>query len=881
MRRYFKNIVYGGLILGCMGLTCFSAYAGEVQKDSPANLVAKATLHKKHEWELEAAELVLSHDKHHTIASLPFEDVLMELNQSIPYVSLDSVFKDLLSYKINCDEKYSCVITSIPPGYDVQINARTRKASIQINTKNTEKDTVEKFSKNDLFYKDDHIWIRYDVIKKLLPMEGHWDISNYIITYQTNMPIYSVLKKKRREHATLILRQQKEFLYKEERKKSAKAIKPGHHFGANLKYNLKHQESFSPDHLATNTGSFSVLSDLFGGTLRSNGSVDFSAIKDTDPSWTYTFMHKKHFHLLRFGDVNAESSLFMGNISLINGVQFDLNKSSDTSLSFRYENQAIPGTDIELWRGGFLVQTVAVGSDGRYTLYDANAEPGDIYRIKYFFPNGTEQIKTVQFSNDKNLLLSKGKWDLNASYGTPSSTSLNMGPVGAYLVRYGLTKNITTGFGHYDFNDIEDSKTQHMNYLDFAWQIMPYWNINAQHMLGNSDVAAQTAFNYFQKHYITAEYRQLNPSSDILKIPTVTGDYAATKQLVLEDRYTLPNGWRMVGMYDDTNIDRDMEVGLQARVSSLYSIDAAVGHYQDNNPGSSSLSIKLNNTFRFNQNHQIKANLFWSRASKDTENLSYTYRNNYNNHFTLNYSLNVMHTGSDGKIDPSASFGWNMGQHWSMSANAGIGQFSISLSYLGAWSSFNGFSAVKEYGRGSLKGAIIAPGGSQPLAGITVSAGGQTTTTDEEGRYQLNNLPTYVKIPIKVEPDKAGLPYINSRKLEYIWLRPHTQIDHDFHLSELVGIDGYVVTHDDLSADIMVQATAIKTGDAWEAPVSEQDGFYAFEGLPEGTYQLTVEGMKNPPLPKVVTITTEEQWLSDVELFVPGYHEEVIKDDGE
>ena len=216
--------------------------------------------------------------------------------------------------------------------------------------------------------------------------------------------------------------------------------------------------------------------------------------------------------------MNAESSLFMGNVSLTNGVQFDLNKSSDTSLSFRYENSAIPGTDIELWRGGFLVETITVGEDGRYTLYDANAEPGDIYRIKFYYPNGAEETKSVQFSNDKNLLLTKGKWDFNASYGTPSSQSLKMGPVGAYLVRYGLMHSMTIGLGHYDFNDIGDSKSQHMNYLDLAWQLRPYWNINAQHMLGNSDVAAQTAFNYFHKHYITAEYRQLNPDTDILKI---------------------------------------------------------------------------------------------------------------------------------------------------------------------------------------------------------------------------------------------------------------------------------------------------------------------------------------------------------------------------
>lgn len=831
----------------------------------------KAQAHQA-DFELEAVEILLTHDHYKTVKQLPFEDVMMELNSTTPYVSLKSIFDNLLGYDMSCDGPI-CNVVSIPPDYVIQIDADKHQVDIETQKDGKESKTTKKFQADDLFYKNEQVWIKYDLIKDLIPMTAKWDISNYKLFYQTNLPLYYIIKQQRDAQRKKLLRQQKERKYKEEMEKRIQPIKPGQKFGANFKYRLTHKEAFNPNHEMSNTGTYSALTDLFGGTLRSDGSVDFDHIGQTDPSWSYTFMHKKYFHLLKFGDVNMESSLFMGNQNLVNGIQFDLNKSSDTSLSFRYEDIAIPGTDIELWRGGFLVETVTVDESGRYVLFDPNSEPGDMYRIKFYYPDGSEETKQVKFSPDKNLLLAKGKWDINASYGTPSSSTLGIGTMASYLLRYGLLKTITLGLGRYDFNGLESKSHQGMNYADIAWQIRPYWNINAQHMLGNADVAAQSSFTYFKKHFITAEYQQINENSDILELPTVSGDYAATKRLVLEDKYTLNNGWRLVGTYDDTNQDRDIEAGLQARASSLYSINAQLGHYYNYEDNKGAVSVKLDNTFQFNKNHQLKANFFWNADSKDTETLSYQYRNNYKQHYSFTFSANVTHTGLDGKIAPSASLSWNMGHHWAMSGSAGLETFTLQLSYQGAWSSYNGFVDPGDFSSGTLRGRIITPDTSEPVANIKVSAGGKSTETDAKGFYTLTGLPTYTKLPLKVEPEKAGLPFINSRKTQFVWFRPHTQIDHNFRLSELVGLDGFVVSNDALPENTVVRATSIKTGDYWDAPVAKEDGFYAFEGLPEGTYQLTVQGMKEPPLPKVVTITAEEQWLSDVELFTPDYKE--------
>lgn len=858
------------LTLSIVTLTPSLSFAANKQDKLVSDKVPKPQEHTIL-WDDEPIEIIISNQKYSHLKSLPNSYALLNRKNHDPYISLTSFFDHLLSYNIACEHQYLCSIVSIPAHYSIELNIQTGNVIIHYNKHGNKKGTKVHFKKNELFYKNNQVWIRYNLINKIIPMQAKWDISNYQITYKTDLPLYYIVKEKREEKRRKILNAQKDSLEKKAHESQVKPIKPHQHLGANFQYKLTHQESFSPSRTATDTGSYSILSDLLGGTFRSDGSVDFSNLPATDPSWTYTFMHKKYFHLLKFGDVNIESSLFMDNVSLVNGVQFDLNKSSDTSLSFRYENTAIPGTEIELWRGGFLVQTVTVGNDGRYTLYDANSEPGDKYRIKFYYPNGTEESRRVNFSPDKNLLLAKGKWDLNASYGTPATSSYEMGPIGSYLLRYGLTKTITLGLGHYDFNDIDGLPDERLNYLDLAWQIKPYWNINAQQMLASSDLAAQSTYTYFQKHFISIEYRQLDPSSDILKIPTVSGDYAATKRLLLEDKYTLPNNWRLISSYEDTNLDKEISEDLQARVSKLYSIDAGLGYYQPIDENTGTLSITFNNTFQFNKRNQLTAKFFWNKDSKDTETISYQYRNNYENNYSFTYSLNITHTGADGKIAPGASLSWNIGKYWSLAASANTTQYSISLSYLGAWSSINGFTPAKDFATGTLYGNIITPDTSEPLSHIKISAGGQSAETDKNGHYKIKGLPTYKKIKLKIEPEKAGLPYINSSNTRYVWFRPHTKIKHDFHLSELVGADGFVESNEALPDGVTVKAASVKTNDYWKTTVAKEDGFFAFEGLPAGTYQLTVSGLSEPPLPKQVTISAQEQWLSDIELRVPGY----------
>ncbi|WP_057832183.1 carboxypeptidase regulatory-like domain-containing protein [Colwellia sp. TT2012] len=158
-----------------------------------------------------------------------------------------------------------------------------------------------------------------------------------------------------------------------------------------------------------------------------------------------------------FGDVFAKSN----NISLGNqaGVGITVSKRplnhSRNFGKYTIEDMAPPGWDIELYRGGVLLQTATVPDDGRYVFEDIKTLYGvNKFQIKIYGPYGEEiihhkiiqidstQLKKQQYGFD-GYILDAGNKLLNTN---GQNTSTFKPDTFGFSYDYGLNDDFTLGF---------------------------------------------------------------------------------------------------------------------------------------------------------------------------------------------------------------------------------------------------------------------------------------------------------------------------------------------------------------------------------------------------------------------------------------------------
>ena len=829
-------------------------------------------------FETEFIEIQLNHKKDGLSEQLNFAPVLMDMKKLVPYVSVQTVFKDLLAFTSNCSlQNKTCSIISIPPQYALHVDANTLTISLvdKNNKSSADQEKTVTFHSNEMLFQDNQIWLRYDLFNKILPLEGKWLMSDYRLTYHTDIPIYSIIKRKRSEENNVRKTQQAQTALKNQQMEKAKVIKAEKTFSGGLKYQINRNQSFTQANPSTTNANYSAIADIFGGTFRADGTYQVGQKGITEPAWLYSFLDTPYFHLLQFGDVLSDASLFMSNVALNNGVKFDLNKSSDTSLSFFYEGQALPGTEINVYRGSYLLNTFEVDNTGRFTVSDPNAEPGDLYKIIYYFSDGSETRKVVLYSPNGDLLLSKKQWDVNISSGQIYPGTSNFGYMNSTLVRYGLSNTITAGLGHYYFTLAANPSAQNFTYADIDDQLLPWFNIHYEHLLNSAAFATRGIVTYFQKNFLSAEYRQIDPNSDILEIPTVTGDYQASKRLYVQDNYSFDKGFRWVNSYENSNVESLLQSGISGRVRNGYSMELLVGRFST--PTSSpTVNIQQTNTFNLSTQSTLQAVINWNATSKDTETINYNYRNQKQNQTQprFNYTLgaNVQRAGLGNIYQVGGNVGWVINQNWQLSANATQSSVMLSLSFTDTLGMKSEFNEPNDFGGGTLSGTVYLPNddgtpSTKPAVGAVVSSGSRSAVTDEKGQYKLIGLPSLQKIPLEVDLSELGLNYIPVEKDIMLYFRPNTRIDYSPVIALGSGLDGNVQSMNALPKGVKVIATALDpTKGIYEADVEPMDGFFAFESVPTGVYTLTVLGLDEKISAKTMTVEAGQDWMSGIEL---------------
>lgn len=811
-------------------------------------------------------------------AQLPFTTILLDRQHNIPYVSIETIFSNLFGYKTHCTiSNASCLITSVPPDYQIAVDGNSGLVTVTYRSAQTGKATTAhfQFTTAELLNQQGELWLRYDLLEKLLPIQSRWDGKSYRITLTTALPLYELIKKNRAAETQRIqARQQTAQLQSSEKKSNTIQITPTHPFDAGIKYQLQRQQSIvGEDNYSQTNLNYTISGDLFTGTLLANSGYDLNHYYPQEPTWSYTFVNKPDFHLLQFGNTYSDSSPFMGQVNLQNGVKFNLTEEANTSLEFYYQGQAMPGTDVNVWRGDYLFATLTVDASGRFEVFDPDPEPGDIYRLQYYYPDGTESTQLVRYASDRNLLLGKNTWDLDTSYGQLFTTTTGSGTLAENLVRYGLTKQITLGLGSYwvklaPANEGSSAtKPQDFHYGDIVYQPLPYLNLQYSKMLDEEGYAARSVFTYFDRHFITVDYRRMDPNNELLELPTVTGYFNDTHYFEVKDRYELTSRWRVVSDYQDFDQGRLLESGLTGRWTNLYGLGLWLGEYEQSTEGY--FNIRQQSTFYFNRRNLMQFQVNWNKVQGDAETLNYTYRDSTNNY---SGSLAAIYSSLSHSLQCTTSLYWIASRYIQLGATLSQNSIMLNLAFSDTAGLYTHYNDPNQFGMATISGTVMTPpddnSSSKPLAGITVRAGGTTAVTDEQGRYLLSPVLTLQSVPFTLEQESLGLEYTALYPHVSAVMRPNTHAIYDPILTYAIGIDGYILSSKNLPATVGIVAIPDEgTGRVYYGTVIPDDGFYTIENLAPGRYTLKVTGVDTTlKTMKVIVLKPQESWVGGINL---------------
>ncbi|WP_341946982.1 carboxypeptidase regulatory-like domain-containing protein [Microbacterium sp. LWH11-1.2] len=136
----------------------------------------------------------------------------------------------------------------------------------------------------------------------------------------------------------------------------------------------------------------------------------------------------------------------------------------------------------------------------------------------------------------------------------------------------------------------------------------------------------------------------------------------------------------------------------------------------------------------------------------------------------------------------------------------------------------------------AVSGQVTDAGGG-PVAGVTVTIDGQTTTTDADGRYLFDSIPVGTHTATITPPD--GYTLVTSPPAFTIPPGSEDPIENvDFQVAENPSLSGAVSSNGTGVAGVTVTATG--PGGTVLTTVTDGSGGYAFPRLPAGDYEVTI-----------------------------------------
>lgn len=716
---------------------------------------------------------------------------------------------------------------------------------------------IHPIPKDALAFKEGRLWLRYDVWEDWFPLTATWSLTYYTLGFNPHFPLLADLKKQRER--------QRQAAEAERLRRERLALLPARKPDSGPpegRYRIDLERD--PDGNQAATLRYDLAADIYAGTALVGGEMVKADQGDRSnlTFWRYRQLRQPHYYQLEVGDTRSDVETLMGAFNLENGVRIDRLQRHKGAGIFEFRDRTQPGTEIDFYHNGFLVETFIAGADGTFEIPEQFVSGGDRVVLRYYFPDGSEFRRIIRITYDNARILPAGVWD-----GQFLAGETEPGGFTRVAWRYGMRENLSGGFALMQFPKAGTTGGESGYMIDLAWRPFHGLTLLTDQLITDAghDYEFSADITGGARHIFQLELRHLADGSPLFTLP---GQAATSNELIRLRHIYRRSRLSWQAELSDTEVDQQFKHRADLRILrrlSVYNQGTFISGGPNDNLDTNTVGV----TFGITRSMLLEG----SRTFAEPED-SWTARFRIQGgHGWDRWDANVSVT-QFGDADPegSAALTWRITPRFNVSATGTDDGVTARLSWLDIIAAKPGPTRWDDFGSGTLYGRVAAPGleGEEPfpLEGVMVRAGNRTTTTDADGNYQMTGIAADQRVNVSVERNSLDATMAPANDGVPVLFRPGTRIHHDPAVTWTAGLDGFVLT---AGGQPVPKGTEIHVLNLTDDQVVsraevEEDGFFLIEGLTPGAYRLGLSGVENPPQPRIFKLPPGTDWLSGVTL---------------
>lgn len=593
---------------------------------------------------------------------------------------------------------------------------------------------------------------------------------------------------------------------------------------------------------------------------------------------------------LTFGDINGQRLPLTGTSSSGRGIFFSTAPLARPALFdvTQIRGDALPGWDVELYRSGALIDFLTVGADGEYVFNDVPLGFGNNeIKIVLYGPQGQveERISQQNFAAGQ---LRPGDWQLSGSILDRGAQTFDLnkrrslgGEQASFRVDYGLSRSLTTGV----FVDLSRQTWQELGFLN---DFQPPDATDEDHIkLTNLGVVVRPALGLVTTEWVGVAQNEGEYAVEGLSRFSMLGLNLSAKMAHFSPGFIS----RERGSVGGGDVTTRMSLRASQSLGRLGSVSLDYGRFELTNGGlreewaprwrhrlmdtSVSHEFRLTEQGRFRSaQYRLLGSRRWgdwstrfqlqasgrdlSNAELNTLSLNADYRwgNNQSLSLTTQYGIRSDSLSISGQFSSqwgaalfSTTASFNQSGSWSagLSVSFGLGSRGQQpLAFLPAQTTRGGALEVNIFE--DVNGDGIFSEVDRPVPDATVAVNGRSDErlSDANGQLLVLGLPTRSPVDIELDIDSLPNPFLTTSQPR-VRFTPRPGFTHRINmpLQDSAFVTGDVSQYGQPLAGLEVTARRVD-GLAEETVLSFSDGYFAFERLAPGRWEIYVDAEVMP-----------------------------------
>lgn len=788
-----------------------------------------------------------------------FYRIMVDEEES-PYLNLRSVIDKTLSLKGVYDfSQKKCSVNIFVKGGHFSIDGE-KKEYIKI----VKGERIPKsFADNLLILHEKELWIHYDLLRKWLPIRITWELDRYYMRFSPQFPLKKeIIQQRERTRET-----DRQNLLSKEKIDKVKAVEPEGNFNTELRTKLSHtfDDDVDDDKVISSAYlAYDLNSDIYKGTFKINGIYNKTSGESDDSHirWKYKREEQRYFHLFEAGNIYNTSTLLNPTTILKNGFHIKKLPKIEGKSGFDFTGITEPGTEIDVYINGFIAESI-VTKDGSYNLEDQKVSGGDIVILRFYFSDGSSKTEVFQISSDAGKLIPEGTFDYQVFSGQEDDNDKEK-HFSLANIRYGLLDNLSVGVHSYHYPELTVSG------LDSAWKPYPGLFITTEHMFSEGTMGNAVAIegNYPPNNF-RLETKRIDEGSPLINLQTSEKEYPEYSFV----RYSRNgDGWYLKFQYTDTTNPRDSsgytkyESSIKKKITRIVSVssDYSLKAYKDGT--TDDLITNIIGTEVMYKKHNIRFR--WNIDS--SQNISYRYQPGRDAKYYWAASVSHNELENNSEWEAHLSFTYKFNDSFSSQVSVDDSNRKVKNSLEDIITHGIGPDKPDQFAMGTILGTVQTSGNdkdpSRPIEGVTVMVGSKRATTDKDGHYKINGLPVNQRVVFKILPGTMEVGLTPKEEFSVFKFRPGTFIEHNPIIQKTVGIDGVVLSADEIPDGAEIHAYHTTTKKKIAVAEINPDGFFVLEGIIPGFYTFIIKGVRDNDTNFAYFVKGDTDWVSELKI---------------